>query len=148
MSTLALYNLVPHSLDDQSERLKRFRESQDAGAAGGEGGIGYYSDDDMDEDTMHSQEYPEESTHESDGEGEESNFGWDDPHDERESRVNTPQHTGSRACRHSSDKHLRPCWRNWGGVLIQGCEGEWKGIDSGGGYSGRKFLREHQVLRE
>ena len=46
---LTLYNLVPHSPDDQPERLKRFEESQDMGAADGEDDDRHYSDDDIDE---------------------------------------------------------------------------------------------------
>ena len=64
MSTLALYNLVPHSPDDQLERLKRFGKSQDAGAANREDDDGCYSDDDIDEDDTESQENPDESAHE------------------------------------------------------------------------------------
>ena len=71
---LALCNLVPHSPDAQSERLNRFREDRDMGFADGKGGGRHYSDDDEDEDAMHSQENPEESTCESDREGEEDNF--------------------------------------------------------------------------
>ena len=44
------------------------------GVATGEGGYGCYSDDDMDEDAMHSQENLE-SVRESDGEGQEGNSG-------------------------------------------------------------------------
>ena len=68
-SALALYNLVPHSPDAQSERLNRLGENRDMGTAGGKGDC----NEDEDEDIMHSQGNSRESTCESDNEGKEDN---------------------------------------------------------------------------
>ena len=138
MSAIALYNLVPHSPDAQSERLKRFRESQDVGVADGKGGDGCYSDNDMDEAAMHSQENPEESAHESDGEGEDGNSGQDDSHDRRGDRANTPQHPGSSSTYCSSDKCLHPHSSSWGSE----CESE------GAEESGRPLTQEDDTVEE
>ena len=72
MSTLTLYNLVPHSPDADSKRMNRFGENRDTDTVGGKGGGGHHRDNDEDEDAMHSQENPEESANESD---------WDDQGD-------------------------------------------------------------------
>ena len=108
------------------------------GAGGGEGGNGCYSNDDVDEDTTHSQENPKESTCESDGEGEEGNSEWDDLHDGRGSGANTPQHTGSSFHHHSSDRHLHPHQRCWGSK----CES--KGVEE----SGRASTQEEDTVEE
>ena len=70
MSALALYNMVMHSSDTESERLNRFRESRDAGTVGSKGGTGHHSNED--EDALHLQDI-DEGTHESNWDDEEDN---------------------------------------------------------------------------
>ena len=111
---LALCQLVPHILDAQSVRLNRFGEDRNADIAGGEGSGECHSDNNEEEDTTHSQENPEGSTHESDLEDKEDNSQWGDLHDKSEGGTNTPWQPGSSPSCHPTDKHMHSHSRSWG----------------------------------
>ena len=125
MSALTLCNLVPHLLGMQSERLNRFREDIDVDIVEGEGSGKHHSEDNKKEDTMHSQENPEESTCESDWDDKVDNSQQGGLHDESKGRANTPWQPGSRPSCHPTDKHLCPHSSSWGNE----CESE--GVEEG-----------------